>query len=46
MSYRDLVVLSTTRASDTDPVLKPLLAIILLFREESADPSGGLDEDR
>ena len=34
MSYRDLVVLPTTRASDTDPVLKTLLAIIVLFSEE------------
>lgn len=46
ISYRDLVVLPTTRASDTDPVLKTLLAISLLFREERADPCGNLEEDR
>lgn len=46
MSYRDLVVLPTTQASDTNPVLKTLLAIILLFREERADPCGGPEEDR
>ena len=46
MSYRDLVVLSATRESDVDPVLKPFLDIILLFKEESANLCGGPKEDR
>ena len=46
ISYRNLVALSITRASDTDPVLQPLLDIVLLFREEGADPSSGPEEDR
>lgn len=45
MSYQDLIVLPTTRVGDIDPVLKPLLTIILLFREESADPCSGPEED-
>ena len=39
-------MLPTTRVGDTDLVLKPLLAVILLFREESADPCSGPGEDR
>ena len=46
MSYRDLVVLPNTRASDNDPMLKPFLAIILIFGEENANPYGGPKEDR
>ena len=39
-------MLLTIRASDTDPVLKTLFGIILLFKEENADPGSGPEEDR
>lgn len=38
-------MLLTFRASETDPVLKTLLDVILFFREESANPRGGPEED-
>ena len=46
ISYKSLVILSTTRSTNTYPVLKTFLAVVLLIREESTNPRASLTEDR
>ncbi len=46
ISYKSLVMLPVSRYINTYPVFKTLLTIILLIREEGANPYPSLVEDR
>lgn len=46
ISYESLAILTTNRPTNTYPVLKTLLAVVLLIREEGTNPRASPAEDR
>ncbi len=46
ISYKSLAILTTNRPTNTYPVLKTLLTVVLLIREEGTNPRASPVEDR